>query len=371
MRAAALPRMIYAWGVAAVGLPLGAYLAWASRGVEIDRPWIGLAALAFAFLVSDLVPVQIARDGRRSDTVAISGAFGIALLLIAPLWAIIGAVTVTAAVETVRHRLSLEKAAFNLAQWMLTVAAARAVFCLTSGEPFLGGAALPARHLPAVALAGLTYVFVNYLLVAVVYALHLRKPLLGHIAGRYRTHVSTHGLELALVPFAVWASQYSVFLLPVLLAPVAIAVQAAKLSASAEQAAMHDPLTGLPNLALMQERFAEFTENNAREERTERAAVLAVGVDAFREIVECLGHAAADQLLVEVGQRLQANVRAGTVVGRLHGETFAVLTPLTRSAADEDSELSWLSSRLLSSLGEPFELSGVPVTITATAGAAL
>lgn len=96
--------------------------------------------------------------------------------------------------------------------------------------------------------------------------------------------------------------------------------------------AHHDTLTGLPNRALLTSRM-EFAVTVAAR-RHQRAALLFVDVDHFKQINDTLGHAAGDVLLQEVARRIRASVRADDTVSRLGGDEFVVLLPQIEGPSD-------------------------------------
>jgi len=115
--------------------------------------------------------------------------------------------------------------------------------------------------------------------------------------------------------------------------------------------ALHDMLTGLPNRALVLDRAEQLLARTARQ--SDRVAgALFIDIDGFKHVNDNLGHAAGDQLLRTVGQRLQSAVRAQDTVGRLGGDEFVVLV---ESTADE-ATLDILADRLTEVLREPVEL---------------
>ena len=87
--------------------------------------------------------------------------------------------------------------------------------------------------------------------------------------------------------------------------------------------ALHDELTGLPNRALFWEHLSHRVELAAR--RQTSFAVLFLDVDDFKVVNDTLGHAAGDQLLVDVASRLRAALRAGDTAARVGGDEFVVL----------------------------------------------
>ena len=96
-----------------------------------------------------------------------------------------------------------------------------------------------------------------------------------------------------------------------------LAEQAAQLKALAFQ----DPLTGLSNRQLFNDRLAEALRGPGGT----AVDVLLLDLDDFKEVNDILGHHAGDQMLIEVGRRLRACVRPDDVVARLGGDEFVVL----------------------------------------------
>jgi len=87
--------------------------------------------------------------------------------------------------------------------------------------------------------------------------------------------------------------------------------------------AFHDTLTGLPNRALAHDRLQSAIEHARRNGNA--VGVVMIDVDRFKEINDTLGHHTGDQLLIEVGRRLRATVRASDTVARLGGDEFLTL----------------------------------------------
>jgi diguanylate cyclase (GGDEF)-like protein len=122
--------------------------------------------------------------------------------------------------------------------------------------------------------------------------------------------------------------------------------------------AFHDPLTGLPNRALFNDRVAHALALHQRSARP--LAVLFCDLDDFKVINDTLGHRAGDNLLVRVTERLRHALRPGDTLARLGGDEFAILV--------EDADPVNLGQRIVALLEEPFTLEGRPMTVQASIG---
>ena len=134
------------------------------------------------------------------------------------------------------------------------------------------------------------------------------------------------------------------------------------LAVSREQART-DELTGLGN----RRRFHEVASARIAALRDgERLAVLLLDLDRFKEVNDALGHSVGDRLLVDVGTRLTAQLRACDVLVRLGGDEFAVL--LEDAGADEALALS---NRVRAAVQAEFAVQGLSVYIDVSIGIAL
>jgi diguanylate cyclase (GGDEF)-like protein len=115
--------------------------------------------------------------------------------------------------------------------------------------------------------------------------------------------------------------------------------------------ALHDTLTGLPNRALVLDRAQQLLARSARAPGV-LAGALFIDIDGFKRVNDNLGHAAGDQLLKIVGERLRSTVREQDTVGRLGGDEFVVLFECSSEQPTPDH----LADRVAEALREPVEL---------------
>jgi diguanylate cyclase (GGDEF)-like protein len=145
-------------------------------------------------------------------------------------------------------------------------------------------------------------------------------------------------------------------------------VQAVQANARAQQelvrTAQTDPLTRLPNRALLLEHIAEALTASWR--TNAKPTVLFVDVDRFKNINDSLGHAAGDAVLATIAQRLVSTLPARAVVGRISGDEFVVLDGGTNNAG----ESTVLAKRVLDVFREPIPLRQGDVFVTASIGVA-
>ena len=140
----------------------------------------------------------------------------------------------------------------------------------------------------------------------------------------------------------------------------------ARASAEAEaRLAYLDPLTGLPNRLLFDQRLGE-TFHTAQRER-QGFALAFIDLDAFKAVNDTFGHAAGDALLKEVATRLGGPLRASDTLARISGDEFAVILPMTASPAAVEG----VAERLLGAFEVPFNLGGVSYRASASMGFAL
>ncbi|WP_293934326.1 EAL domain-containing protein [Iodobacter sp.] len=127
------------------------------------------------------------------------------------------------------------------------------------------------------------------------------------------------------------------------------------------QLATHDPLTGLANRALLNDRLARAITRSQRYGSI--AAILLIDLDRFKNVNDSLGHAVGDILLKLVATRLESLMRAGDTVARMGGDEFAIVTDL---AAQEDA--ATVARKILNSLAKPCSIGDNELFVTASIG---
>ena len=139
-----------------------------------------------------------------------------------------------------------------------------------------------------------------------------------------------------------------------------VALRAAE--SQARYQASHDPLTGLPNRLLFDDRLVTAIRRSARESLL--LALIYIDIDRFKPVNDQYGHRVGDALLRVIAERLQGQVRDSDTVARLGGDEFAVLL---EKLAHPDDALR-IESQLVAVLEQPFVLQLPEIAETVTVG---
>jgi diguanylate cyclase (GGDEF)-like protein/PAS domain S-box-containing protein len=129
--------------------------------------------------------------------------------------------------------------------------------------------------------------------------------------------------------------------------------------------AFHDPLTNLANRVLFTERLEHALQLARR--RARPVSVVFVDLDDFKDVNDSLGHAAGDELLVEVARRFLGCVRAGDTAARLGGDEFAVLV---EDGGGDAAMALQVAERLQHAVRLPFAVGGREIVLGASLGIA-
>ncbi|NSL54594.1 two-component system response regulator [Uliginosibacterium aquaticum] len=128
--------------------------------------------------------------------------------------------------------------------------------------------------------------------------------------------------------------------------------------------AHHDPLTGLPNRLLFDDRLGQAIELARRQKHS--CLLLFLDLDSFKVVNDTLGHSVGDELLRVIAGRLRDTLRGTDTVARLGGDEFVILA----SGANEKYAAE-LARKILNTVRLPVSLSGQKITVSASIGIAV
>ena len=114
--------------------------------------------------------------------------------------------------------------------------------------------------------------------------------------------------------------------------------------------AYHDHLTQLPNRRLLSDRLDQLIHSGHRENK--QFAVMMMDLDKFKAVNDSFGHAAGDELLIQVAQRIKVRLRENDTVARLGGDEFVILLADVHSPDDT----ARVANALIETLSQPFVL---------------
>jgi diguanylate cyclase (GGDEF)-like protein len=338
-----------------------ALIAWAlarEAGTLVDNADATLLLLAAAVLAAELFPLDVPS---RDEQVTFSTPFAFALLLdrgtattviVVPLMLLIA--------DTIRRRRA-DRTLFNVGQYAICYALAGGVLSVLGA----GGGGVRPEDLPALAASGAVFMLVNTVLASAPPAFAHGARLSEEVRSDLGFQAWSTAVLVSLAPIVLIVVQQEPGLFPLIALPLAAIQLGARQAKINQHRARHDALTGLPNRVLLQERVAAALAQARR--RGETVAVLLLGLDAFNEVNQTLGHGYGDALLREVARRLDAAGRDQDLVARFGGDEFAVLT---RPLAGID-EAERLAHDLLEALRPQAHLGGIALDVRATVGIAV
>jgi diguanylate cyclase (GGDEF)-like protein/PAS domain S-box-containing protein len=138
-----------------------------------------------------------------------------------------------------------------------------------------------------------------------------------------------------------------------------------RLEQKLDEMATHDPLTGLPNRLLLNDRLAVGLTQAQRNDT--RLAVMMLDLDRFKDVNDILGHGVGDQLLKAAGERMTGLVRKSDTVARMGGDEFVLL--LAQIAKIEDA--TKVAQKILEAFRKPFVFGGHQIYTTTSIGIAI
>ncbi|HEX8601303.1 MAG TPA: diguanylate cyclase [Pseudoduganella sp.] len=139
----------------------------------------------------------------------------------------------------------------------------------------------------------------------------------------------------------------------------------AQYSKRQQELALHDPLTGLPNRRLLEDRIETTVQHALRNAR--KAAVMYLDLDGFKPINDTHGHAYGDEILKLVAQRLVGSSRKEDTVARVGGDEFVIVLGDVGSLGDAREP----ASNLIEVVSEPYVVNGITLRLSTSIGIAL
>lgn len=134
-----------------------------------------------------------------------------------------------------------------------------------------------------------------------------------------------------------------------------------QLEETLKQMAYYDELTELPNRQHLYKHLKKAIARSKR--RDHQLAIVFVDLDGFKNVNDTLGHESGDQLLVEVGQRLEKSFREEDVISRLGGDEFVMVLEET-----SQEEVEGILERVMAVVAEPYFINGETAKITPSIG---
>jgi two-component system cell cycle response regulator len=136
----------------------------------------------------------------------------------------------------------------------------------------------------------------------------------------------------------------------------------ARYSLAQQDLALHDPLTGLPNRRLLEDRIGTALEHANRNHH--KVAILYLDLDGFKQVNDTYGHARGDDVLKIVARRLQACARKEDTVARLGGDEFMIVLGHVSGLADARGP----AAKLIDALSEPYFVNDLRLRLSASIG---
>ena len=353
------PFTLYLRLVSAAGIAVLVGLAITSTGdfgYDDAEFWV-LAALV---LTGELFPIQV--HGQEGEE-TFSTPFAFAILLLYGVPEVVAVQVIASVVADVIRRRPADRIVFNAAQLAISWAAAGLALEAVGGTGLDNGEDLKAADLPAIALAAGVFFIVNSTLARTAEALLQDTPIWAHNKADLAFRAWSAGTLFALgLPVAVIAMHW-LYLVPLLALPMAAVHRAVMQASAMEHLALHDPLTELPNRALLLQAAERALRNKNGDEGV---ALLVIDLDRFRDVNDTLGREQGDAVLKEVGTRLSRSVRATDMVARVEADRFAVLLP----SLPRNGDAARAADNLIAELSSQMDVAGAALSVDATIGIA-
>ncbi|MBA5690493.1 diguanylate cyclase domain-containing protein [Rugamonas apoptosis] len=139
----------------------------------------------------------------------------------------------------------------------------------------------------------------------------------------------------------------------------------AQYSKQQQELALHDPLTGLPNRRLLEDRIATVLQHARRQH--DKAAVMYLDLDGFKGINDTYGHAYGDEVLKMVARRLTGCARKEDTVARVGGDEFVIVLGNISTLHDAQEP----AAKLIEAVSEPYQINGLTLKLSTSIGISL
>jgi diguanylate cyclase (GGDEF)-like protein len=345
-------RLVTAAGLVAV---LGLAVVGASDIGPLDPEFWVLAVLV---LVGELFPIQV--HGQVGEE-TFSTPFAFAILLVYGVPEVVVVQVVASLVADLIRRRPVDRIVFNLAQLALSWIAAGAVFEAIGGSGLGDAGGLQASDLPAIAVCAVVFFVANSTLVRTAEALLQRIPIGAHLLGDLLFRSWSAATLFALGPPVAVIADNWLYLVPTLALPMAAVHRASKQASEMEHLALHDPMTSLPNRALLLERAGEALQHGEQD-----TALLVIGLDRFQDVNDTFGRVQGDAVMIEIANRLKRAVRSTDTVARVEGDRFGVLLPGLARGTDAAAA----AEKIVKELSAQIVVSSAKLSVDATVGIA-
>jgi len=140
----------------------------------------------------------------------------------------------------------------------------------------------------------------------------------------------------------------------------ALAIERQEARAEIARLAYYDVLTGLPNRSHLRNLLSEAIRSCPE---GKQVALAFIDVDNFKDVNDTLGHSAGDELLVQLAERLRAQIQAGDMLGRLGGDEFVVILPNR-----DVTEAALVASNITDAMVMPLKIGNRQVPMSASMG---
>ena len=324
----------------------------------LDTEFWVLAALV---LLGELFPIQV--HGQVGEE-TFSTPFAFALLLSYGVPEVVAVQVLASLAADLIRRRPIDRIVFNLAQLALSWVAAGLVLEALGGTGLGSAEGLQAEDLPAIAASAIVFFVANSTLVRTAEALLQQTPIGTHLLADLFFRSESAATLFALGPPVAVIADHWLYLVPVLALPMAAVHRASKQVSEMEHLALHDPLTKLPNRALLLQRTEQALQQASGGEQG--MALLVVGLDRFRDVNDTLGRTQGDAVIHEIATRLQRAVRSTDTVARVEGDRFGVLLP--GLAPDDWGRAA--AEKILEALSHHIVVASASLSVDATVGIA-